>query len=308
MSPTFFTTDDGDIIIRAGPVPGLRCDFRVHKLILSLASPVFKDMFPLPQPPDQSRNEGHQLPIVDIPEPPEVIDTILRLIYPGVELPMIPDLSTISSLLSVTDKYDLMSVTPVLRGALRAFLPSYSFEMYITACRFGFSEEAREAAMVSTTRSILQQDCNDAIQHISNTDLFRFVRFVQERELVGLSMIGSLLGFFDQGGGYDCEHWVDGRDFYYRLVREVMDTFVQNPCVEFRDLLAILDKVPDPPPGCEPPSNTAEFYRYKGGEEALSCPLLPMSIRNNLMSVAMALTRLNHVVLDQVFGGSVGGG
>jgi len=70
MSPTFFTTKNGDIILRAGPVSGLRHDFRVHKLILCLASPVFKDMFIFPQPPYKDQNEGHRFPIVDILEPP----------------------------------------------------------------------------------------------------------------------------------------------------------------------------------------------------------------------------------------------
>jgi len=156
--------------------------------------------------------------------------------------------------------------------------------------------------MVSTTRSILQWDYSEEIQHISNTDLFRFVRFAQERESVGLSMIGDILGWFNLGAGCDCEHWDNGKDFYYRLAKEVGDVFVQNPCVEFRDLLAVLDKVPDPPPGCEPPTNPAEFYHYGDEEEAFSCPLLPMSIRNNLKDVARELVRLNYGMVARAWG------
>ena len=156
--------------------------------------------------------------------------------------------------------------------------------------------------MVSTTRSILQRDYSEEIQHISNTDLFRFVRFAQERESVGLSMIGDILGWFNLGAGCDCEHWDNGKDFYYRLAKEVGDVFVQNPCVEFRDLLAVLDKVPDPPPGCEPPTNPAEFYHYGDEEEAFSCPLLPMSIRNNLKDVARELVRLNYGMVARAWG------
>ena len=306
MSPTFFTTDDGDVILRAGMLSGLRHDFRVHKLILCLASPVFKDMFTFPQPPDQTQSEGHQLPVADIPEPPEVVDTILRFIYPGVEPPIVPDLSIISALLSAADKYDLTSMTPILRVALKVALPWYSFDVYTIACRFGFWEEAREAMMVSTTRSILQRDYGEDIQQISNTHLFRFVHFVQKRESVGLLEIGGLLGWSNLGVGCDCDHWDNGKDFYYRLAKEVGDAFVQNPCVEFRDLLAVLDKVPDPPPGCEPPSNAAEFYHSEYGEEAFSCSLLPMSIRKNLKDVARELVRLNHGMIPQAW--DVGGG
>jgi len=151
--------------------------------------------------------------------------------------------------------------------------------------------------MVPTPRSILQRDYSKDIRRISNTDLFRFVRFTQERESAGLMMIGDILGWFNLGGGCDCEHWDNGEDFYYRLAKEVGDVFVQNPRVEFRDLLAVLDRVPDPPPGCEPPSNSAEFYHYGDDEEAFSCPLLPMSIRKNLKDVAIELAHLNHAMV-----------
>jgi len=41
-----FDAPDAEIILRALGPP--RRDFRVHKLVLSLASPVFKDMFSFP--------------------------------------------------------------------------------------------------------------------------------------------------------------------------------------------------------------------------------------------------------------------
>ena len=105
MPPTsFFTTDDGDIILRAGTEPDSKHDFRAHKLILSLASPVFKDMFAFPQPPSQISNEPHQLHVIDVLDPPEVLDLVLRFVYPGVEPPKITDLSVLSTLLSATDK------------------------------------------------------------------------------------------------------------------------------------------------------------------------------------------------------------
>jgi len=94
MSLDFFTSD-GNVVLRAGQGSHLVHDFRIHKFILSLASPVFKDMFAFPQPPDH--NEQPNTPIVDISEPPFVLDMILRLVYPGVELPNIPDVSTLNN-------------------------------------------------------------------------------------------------------------------------------------------------------------------------------------------------------------------
>ena len=59
-------------------------DFRVHKLVLSLASPVFKDMFSLPQPTsDNSRGSRvAELEIVEVMDPTNALEAVLRMIYP----------------------------------------------------------------------------------------------------------------------------------------------------------------------------------------------------------------------------------
>jgi hypothetical protein len=60
-----FHHPDGDIIIRSSD--GLH--FCMMKLLLSLTSPIFKDMFSLPQSADDNINEFlHGLPIVDLTE------------------------------------------------------------------------------------------------------------------------------------------------------------------------------------------------------------------------------------------------
>ncbi|KAF9649411.1 hypothetical protein BDM02DRAFT_3082846, partial [Thelephora ganbajun] len=184
-----FTTDDGDVILRAGSAPGLQHDFRVHKLILSLASPVFKDMFAFPQPPDRTLNGQHELPVVNVPDSPEVLDTILRFIYPGVDPPKITKPSTLIALLLTADKYNITSICTILRDTLKTFLPVHPFGVYVVACRFGFLEEAKGAARVAGSKSIMDGEFDEEVRHISSVDLLRFVRFVQEREHKGRSKI-----------------------------------------------------------------------------------------------------------------------
>ena len=307
MSSTFFTTDDGDVILRAGPEYPKQ-DFRVHKFILSLASPVFKDMFTFPQPPGQHHVEQPDIPIVDVPDPPKVLDAILRFIYPGVEPPKIPDLPTLSALLSVADKYNITSIYPILRDILKTFLPQdpffscdHPFRVYVVACRFGFLEEAKEAAKVSSARSMISHGFEEEVRHISSIDVFRFARFIQEREYEGRSTIEDSLSQWYLGGGTNCNHWEDAQDFYSRLKKAVEDAFAFNPCVEHKDLLAVLDSVPDPPPGCAPLPKASEFY-----EETFNCPLQPMSIRCGLEVVARALGELNQTMLDKAFGKGTG--
>ena len=305
MPQTFFTTADGDIILRASPESGSGHDFRVHQFILGLASPVFKEMFSLPQPPAQDQNEEHKPPIVNVAEPPEVLDAILRFIYPGVDLPKFTSLSIVSASLSAADKYDLASMRSVLRDSLRTFLPRDSFEVYAIACRFGFPE-AKAAAMVSTPRSTVTRDYEKEIQHLSGEDLSRFLRFVLLREDAGRSTIRSFLrassdGINGLGDGSD-EHWDKAKGFYLHLAKAAEDAFVHNPCLELKDMLVALDKIPDPPHGCEPWQDPAEYYYEPGCRSAFSCPLQPMFIRRIVTELIQELKDLNLMMLKEVLG------
>jgi hypothetical protein len=308
MSSTLFTTSDGDIILRAGQDPNSKHDFRVHKFILSLASPVFKDMFTFPQPPDQNRVEKPDISIVDVLDPPKVLDAILRFIYPGVEPPEIPDLPTLSALLSTADKYNITSIYPVLKGTLKTFLPRHPFGVYVVACRFGFAAEAKEAAKVSNTQSIISRGFDEEVRHISITHLLRFSRFVQERECEGRSKIQELLSWWHIEEDARCNHWEDAKDFYFRLEKAVEVAFSANPCVGHMELCALLDKVPDPPPGCKPEPDSAEDYYDACAEDKFACPLKPMAIRSHLGEVAKELETLTRTMLDETFEKEVGSG
>jgi len=73
-----FNVPDGDIILRA------QCslnnhDFRVHKLVLSLASPIFRDMFGITQLRPDTLNVD--IEVIGMTDPPQGLDLVLRLIY-----------------------------------------------------------------------------------------------------------------------------------------------------------------------------------------------------------------------------------
>jgi len=304
---TFFTANGGDVILRAGPDLRSKHDFRVHKVIISLASSVFEDMFGLPQPPGHGLNEAYQLPIVDVPDSPDVLDKLLRLIYPGVEPPEIADIPTVTALLSAADKYNIMTIYPVLRDALKTFLRGDSFRAYVVACRFGFLEEAREAAKFGTVHhATWGRGLEEEVQHISSVDLLRWVTFVQQREDQGRLYIRDTLDWTQLGELSDCRHGEGGAAFYSRLRKAVKNAFAINPCVGSNDLFAVLDRVPDPPPGCPSLPNPGEFYRGYDDGDAFNCPLLPMSIRNSLIEIAEGLDDLRRASLDKIFGKELG--
>ena len=74
-----FWYEDGNVILVAGNV-----EFRVFKGILADHSPVFKDMFTLPQP-DTTPSETVACPTVDLSDSPSDLRHILRFIIPKAE-------------------------------------------------------------------------------------------------------------------------------------------------------------------------------------------------------------------------------
>ncbi|KAI0349570.1 hypothetical protein OH77DRAFT_1431978 [Trametes cingulata] len=110
-----FTKSSADVILRTPD----GVEFRVHKLILSEASPVFGDMFTLPQPElglvDASSaspsvtTEAPKLPVVDVTETSQTLDHLLRLCYP-MDDPMLA-LSEIAPVIRAARKYDMKWAT-----------------------------------------------------------------------------------------------------------------------------------------------------------------------------------------------------
>ena len=208
--------------------------------------------------------------------------------------------STLGPLLFAADKYSISSIYPVLAERLKAF--SGTLWAYIMACRFGLSEVAKEAAKVSSTASLSRLGNREDIRHVSSTDLFRLVQFVLKRESEGLQTIRQVIDPLTLEDIADCLHCGDNaQDYYFRLQKAVEGAFVQNPCVGAGDLLAVLDRVPDPPPGCDPHPKSADYLSEIGDFDYLKCPLRPMTIRGMLHDIADTLRLNRDDLLEEFF-------
>ena len=71
-----FDVSDTNLIIRSADL----VDFRVHKLVLAVASPFFKDLLSLPQPSDGEYVDG--IPVVSFSEDSELLSSLISMIYP----------------------------------------------------------------------------------------------------------------------------------------------------------------------------------------------------------------------------------
>jgi len=142
-----FSWPDGDVILRATHGTESR-DFRVHKVFLSFSSPIFRDMFKIPQPPLAAPNG---VDVVDVTDPPRALELILRLVYPSANSPIIDDLTTLSEALVLADKYDIEVARSRLRSSFREFAKTEPLRTYAIACRLGFEDEMKIASSHTTS-------------------------------------------------------------------------------------------------------------------------------------------------------------
>jgi BTB/POZ domain len=110
--PQSLDVPDADLILRSADL----VNFRVHKSLLSLASPFFKDMLSLPQPPDGEVVDG--LPVVRLSEDAELLKYLIPMLYPV--SPVLPGSEgEVLSLLATCQKYDMVSVQSLIRAEVR---------------------------------------------------------------------------------------------------------------------------------------------------------------------------------------------
>ncbi|KZT21618.1 hypothetical protein NEOLEDRAFT_1121083 [Neolentinus lepideus HHB14362 ss-1] len=142
-----FDRPDADVIIRSSD----NVDFRMFKLMLSVASPVFAGMFTLPRAVEEaSADKEGGLPVVRVTEDRKAVDILLRLCYPGT----VPDLLTLDDVkkgLEVAMKYEVDSAMSFIRRALVSpeFLDNNALRVYAIACLHKLWKEAEVSAKAS---------------------------------------------------------------------------------------------------------------------------------------------------------------
>ncbi|KAI1790311.1 hypothetical protein LXA43DRAFT_519538 [Ganoderma leucocontextum] len=134
-----FNEPTADIVICSSD----QVTFRLHRIILSLASDFFKDMLSLPQP----GNEPHlsELPMINVTEPSDVLERLFRLCYP-VDDPVLGTLHELCSTLEAALKYQMAEAIKITKRKLRSFASSEPLRAYAIACRFDLEAEAEAAA------------------------------------------------------------------------------------------------------------------------------------------------------------------
>ena len=135
---------DANLILRSSDL----VDFRVHKSLLAMVSPFFKDLLSLPQPSDSEPVDG--LPVVQLSEDAELLRILVSMLYPV--YPVRPNsYRKVLYLLAACQKYDMVQVqssirAEVTRGNFPAPVGTETFRAYAIASSKGLIPETEDAA------------------------------------------------------------------------------------------------------------------------------------------------------------------
>ena len=171
--PLCLDVPDANFILRSSD----QVNFRVHKSLLAMSSPFFKDLLSLPQPPDNELVDG--LPVVQVPENADLLNSFVSLLYPTP--PVVPrSYKEVFALLAVCQKYDMVSMQYYIRKEARTFpKPKMTevFGAYAIANSMGLDPEMEAAARLTLRRLMSFESFGEELRSFTGSalrDLFRY--------------------------------------------------------------------------------------------------------------------------------------
>jgi BTB/POZ domain len=135
-----FHYEDADIILRSSD----GVDFRVHKVIISLAS---TDLV------DNISNTQDALPVVTVPVNGRILAKLLKICYPVGDSDL-DDLNTTHAVLQAAMKYKITKVIQQAKKQLMKQVKEAPLRGYFIAIQYGWKEEAIEAARCAANQRI----------------------------------------------------------------------------------------------------------------------------------------------------------
>ncbi|KAF5373340.1 hypothetical protein D9615_007387 [Tricholomella constricta] len=183
-----FDNLNADIVLRSSDeVP---TDFRVFKLLLSLASPFFATAFTLPQP-----ESNDETPVMEMQEDKHTLQLVLGLCYPISmhEPPRLASLRDLRAVMKTAVKFEMEGIQRHIRTVLLEprFIETQPLRVYAIACRYSWAEEARAAAWY-TLRYTADTPLIEELELISAGTYHRLLRYRKECGHVAASEVAAL--------------------------------------------------------------------------------------------------------------------
>ncbi|KAL1693564.1 hypothetical protein GGG16DRAFT_123167 [Schizophyllum commune] len=166
-----FDDAEADVILRSSD----GVDFRVHKLLLSLVSTFFRDMFSLPHvgqggPDDGDRaTGGAQTPVVEVEENADLVEKFLRWCDPRCTPSPIATWEDVNALVMISIKYDAVSVSrrasEIVQGS--ALVARSPLRAYALAFQSNNRTLAQRAAKKASRAGLNTWQVSEEMKHMS---------------------------------------------------------------------------------------------------------------------------------------------
>jgi len=173
--PKLLDVPDASIIFRSSD----HVNFRIHKSVLAMASPFFRDVFSLPQPPDSESIDG--LHVVQLGDDAELLNSLISMLYPV--HPAIPQsYEKVLYLLAACQKYDMVEVqssirAEVNRGSFPAPVGTEVFRAYAIASVNGLIPEMENAGRLTLDYPMTFETLGEVLQFLDGQVLHDLARF-----------------------------------------------------------------------------------------------------------------------------------
>jgi hypothetical protein len=194
--PESLDVRNADIVLQSSD----SANFRVHKAVLASSSQFFRDMFSLPQPPNDEAIDG--LPFVRLSEDAELVRALITVMYPiHTEIPTSYD--RVLALLAAAQKYDMSAVQSSIRAEIvRRDLPAptgaQSFRAFAIAFTNNLTPEMGATARLTLDYPLTFEMLGDELRLFSGSALRELAGF---RKTCRDNMISCLETFLDAHRG-----------------------------------------------------------------------------------------------------------
>lgn len=173
--PECLDISGADVILQSSD----HAKFLMHKAILASSSPVFRDIFSLPQPPNSGLVDG--LPVVDISEDAGLVGFLITFLYPiPSKIPTSWDRTL--ALLSAAQKYDMGAIQASIRGEVaRRKLPALdgtqAFRAFAIASNSRLLPEMKMAASLTLDSPMTFEHLGGDLQLFERSGLHELANF-----------------------------------------------------------------------------------------------------------------------------------
>jgi hypothetical protein len=201
---------DANLIIRSSDL----VNFRVHKSLLAMTSPFFRDLLSRPQHSDSESIDG--LPVVQLSEDAELIDNLISMLYPV--HPVTPNsYDKVLYLLAACQKYDMVQVqssirAEVNRGSFPAPVGAEAFRAYAIAYDKGLIPEMEIAARITLDYPMTFETLGEVLQYFDGCMLRDLVRLRMNRRD---NLVTCLESFFEVDAQGPSSIWVGCPDLMH---------------------------------------------------------------------------------------------